>query len=575
MRYSRYLLPTLREDPQEAEIISHKLMIRSGMIRKVASGIYELLPFGLKAMRKVEKVIREEMERIGAQEVLLPVVIPAELWKESGRWEEYGKELLRFKDRHDRDFCLGPTHEEVVTDLVRREVRSYRQLPLCLFQIQVKFRDEIRPRFGVMRAREFVMKDAYSFDADQKGLDESYSRMYEAYQRIFRRLGLDFRVVEADTGLIGGESSHEFMVLASTGEDIIVTCNACSYSANIELAQRRKGDSPRRGTPAQSPKTIKTPGMRSVEEVSSFLGVEPSKLIKTLILQTDQGPIAALIRGDHELSETKLKRLLNLKRVELCDEETILSLTGGPRGFSGPIGLPLKKIADWDLEGAEGMVVGGNQEDLHIVGVSVGRDFEVDLFADIRKVVPGDPCPNCEKGELQLHRGIEVGHIFKLGTKYSKAMRATFLDREGKEKPFEMGCYGIGVGRTVAACIEQHHDEDGMIFPMSMAPFQIYLLPINLDDPKIRETSENLYGAFSENGIEVLYDDRQERPGVKFKDADLLGIPIRITIGEKGLKEGKVEFRIRKTKETFMVKVSEALERAKEMIEEELKRLEG
>jgi len=575
MRYSKYLLPTLREDPQEAEVISHKLMIRSGMIRKVASGIYELLPFGLRAMRKVEKVIREEMERIGAQEVLLPIVIPAELWKESGRWDEYGKELLRFKDRHERDYCLGPTHEEVVTDLVRREVRSYRQLPLCLFQIQVKFRDEIRPRFGVMRAREFVMKDAYSFDADQKGLDESYSKMYEAYERIFRRLGLNFRVVEADTGLIGGESSHEFMVLASTGEDIIVTCNTCSYSANIELAQRRKENRNKKESNSESPRPVKTPGMRSVEEVSSFLGVEPSKLIKTLILQTDKGPVAALIRGDHELSETKLKRLLNLKMVELCDEESILSLTGGPRGFSGPIGLPLKKIADWDLEGAEGMVVGGNQEDLHIAGVNVGRDFEVDLFADIRKVVPGDPCPKCEKGKLELYRGIEVGHIFKLGTKYSKAMKATFLDREGKEKPFEMGCYGIGVGRTVAACIEQHHDQDGIIFPMSMAPFQVYLLPINLDDPKIRETSEGLYRAFSESGIEVLYDDREERPGVKFKDADLLGIPIRVTIGEKSLKEGKVEFRIRKTKETLLVNLNEALERAKELIERELKSLEG
>ncbi len=574
MKYSKYLLPTLREDPQEAEVISHKLMIRSGMIRKVASGIYELLPFGLRTMRKAEKVIREEMERIGAQEVLLPVVIPAELWKESGRWDEYGKELLRLKDRHERDYCLGPTHEEVVTDLVRREVRSYRQLPLCLFQIQVKFRDEIRPRFGVMRAREFVMKDAYSFDADQKGLDESYSKMYEAYERIFRRLGLNFRVVEADTGLIGGESSHEFMVLASTGEDIIVTCNTCSYAANIELAQRRRANLSKKEITFQTPKPVKTPGMKSVEEVSNFLGVEPSKLIKTLILQTDKGPIAALIRGDHELSETKLKRILNLKMAELCDEESILSLTGGPRGFSGPIGLPLMKIADWDLEGAEGMVVGGNQEGLHIVGINVGRDFEVDLFADIRKVVPGDPCPKCEKGKLELYRGIEVGHIFKLGTKYSKAMKATFLDREGKERPFEMGCYGIGVGRTVAACIEQHHDQDGMIFPMSMAPFQIYLLPINVDDPKIRETSEKLYRAFSENGIEVLYDDREERPGVKFKDADLLGIPLRMTIGEKGLKEGKVEIRIRKTKEVILVNLSEALERAKELIERELKSLE-
>ncbi len=570
MRYSRYFLPTLREDPSEAEVISHKLMIRSGMIRKVASGIYDLLPFGLRAMRKVEAIVREEMERTGAQEVLLPVVLPAELWKESGRWDQYGKELLRLKDRGGRDYCLGPTHEEAITDLVRREVKSYKQLPLCLFQIQVKFRDEIRPRFGVMRAREFVMKDAYSFDADEAGAEESYRKMYEAYSRIFSRLGLGFRVVEADTGLIGGRFSHEFMVLADTGEDVIASCNFCDYAANLELAERLPEPTPAGGA-ASTPKAVRTPGKRSVQEVSDFLGVEPSRLIKTLIFKTERGAVAALIRGDHELSEAKLRRALGVEALEMADEGTILDVTGGPMGFSGPIGLKIPKVADWDLKGAKGMVVGGNQEDLHIVGVSVGEDFEVDSFADIRKAVAGDVCPRCKRGRLELSRGIEVGHIFKLGTKYSEAMGATFLDREGRERPFVMGCYGIGVGRTVAAAIEQSHDQDGIIFPITMAPFQVYLLSVNAQDPEVVSASEGLYRGLLSAGVEVLYDDREERAGVKFKDADLLGIPLRITVSERNLKQGKVEFRPRRTKEVFLVDLRDAVERARGWIEGEMR----
>lgn len=569
MRYSRYFLPTLKEDPAEAEVISHKLMLRAGMIRKVASGIYDLLPLGLRAMRKVENIIREEMDRIGALEVLLPVVLPAELWKESGRWDQYGKELLRFKDRGGRDYCLGPTHEEAITDLVRREIRSYRDLPLCLYQIQVKFRDEIRPRFGLMRAREFIMKDAYSFDQDDEGADKSYRNMYEAYERIFQRLGLRFKVVEADTGLIGGTSSHEFMVLAQTGEDVLASCEACGYAANLELAERRRPHVFSERPSPKSPELVLTPGMKTVEEVSAFLGVEPSRIIKTLIFETERGPIAALIRGDHELSEVKLKKALGLKYLQMADEKTILEVTGGPLGFSGPIGLRIPVVADWDLIGTTDMVVGANREDAHLVGVQVGRDFEVLGFFDIRKVSSGDPCPRCEEGVLVLSRGIEVGHIFKLGTKYSEPMGAVFLDKDGKEKPVVMGCYGIGVGRTVAAAIEQGHDQDGIVFPIAMAPFEVYLLPVNLSHPETYKASERLYEELRSLGVEVLYDDRDERPGVKFKDADLLGIPLRITLSERTLKEGRAEFRIRKTRETFLVELEEAALRAKEWVERE------
>jgi len=570
MRYSRYLLPTLREDPAEAEVTSHKLMIRAGMIRKVAAGIYDFLPLGLRVLRKVEAIIREEMNRAGAQEVLLPVVLPADLWRESGRWDEYGKEMLRFKDRGDRDYCLGPTHEEAVTDLVRREVRSYKQLPLCLYQIQVKFRDEIRPRFGIMRAREFIMKDAYSFDADEAGAEESYRKMYEAYCRIFRRCGLRFRAVEADTGLIGGRFSHEFMVLASTGEDVIVSCDRCDYAANLERAEIGDLPTPAEDEPLEELRSVETPGRRTVEEVTSFLGVPPERLVKTLIFKTEDGVVAALVRGDHEVNEVKLRNHLGVRSLELADEETIREVTGGPLGFSGPVGLKVRKIADKALKGMRNLVVGGNEEDLHLMGANFGRDFEVDEFADIRKAQQGDPCPRCEGGRLQISRGIEVGHIFKLGTKYSEAMGATFLDQEGKERPFVMGCYGIGVGRTVAAAIEQNHDSDGIIFPASIAPFHIYLLPVNSRDPEVMGVAEDLYRDLTAQGLEVLFDDRDERAGVKFKDADLLGIPFRVTVSERNLKDGKVEVRHRKTKEVTLIQLQEAVQQLREMVHREL-----
>jgi len=567
MRFSTYLLPTWRQDPAEAEVISHKLMLRAGMIRKLAAGLYTFLPLGLRVLRKVEAIIREEMDRAGALEVLMPMVLPADLWKESGRWDQYGKELLRFKDRGGRDYCLGPTHEEVITDLARREIRSYKQLPLNLYQIQTKFRDEIRPRFGVMRAREFIMKDAYSFDADERGAEESYRKMYEAYCRIFERCGLRFRAVEADTGLIGGRFSHEFMVLAESGEDVIASCSSCDYAANIEMAEvgsEGKGEK-------EEPKPLErvlTPGRSRVEEVAAFLGVPPSKLIKTLILRTDKGVVAALLRGDHELSEPKLRRHLGVSTVEMADEEMIREVTGGPMGFSGPVGLKIPIVADRAISGMRNMVVGGNEEDVHLMNANPGRDFQVSEFADIRVAQAGDPCPRCG-GRLEIWRGIEVGHIFKLGTKYSEAMGATYLDAEGREKPLVMGCYGIGVGRTVAAAIEQNHDEDGIIFPISIAPFHVYLLPVNTNDPEVMGVSERLYEELEGEGVEVLFDDRDERAGVKFKDADLIGIPLRLTVGERNLKEGKVEIRKRRTKETVLVGIEETVQRVKELIRAE------
>jgi prolyl-tRNA synthetase len=568
MRYSQMLLPTLREEPADAEVISHKLMLRAGMIRKVAAGIYTLLPLGARVIHKVERIIREEMNRAGAQEVVMPCVLPADLWRESGRWDQYGKELLRMKDRHERDYCFGPTHEEVVTDLARREIRSYRQLPLNLYQIQTKFRDEVRPRFGVMRAREFVMKDAYSFDADEAGAEQSYERMYDAYMRIFERCGLRFRAVEADTGLIGGRFSHEFMVLADTGEDAIVSCDTCAYAANLERAEVNKvtGEVDEK---LKELKRVQTPGKRSVEEVTEFLGVPPQQLVKTIIFETGQGVIAALVRGDHEINETKLCRHLDVMELEMAGDELITDVTHAPKGFAGPVGLDLRIVADYAVQGMQNMVTGGNELDTHLINVNLGRDFQTDEFADIRQAQEGDPCPRCS-GHLQVFRGIEVGHIFKLGTKYSEALGATYLDLEGTERLLVMGCYGIGVGRTAAAAIEQNHDEHGIIFPLAIAPFHVLLLPVNNKDARIMGAAEDLYQDLTTQGIEVLLDDRDERPGVKFNDADVIGIPLRLTVGEKNLKQGKVEIKVRKSGEITLVDLQEASERVKGMISAEL-----
>jgi prolyl-tRNA synthetase len=572
MKYSHYFLPTLKEIPSEAEVPSHQLMFRAGMIRKLAAGIYSYLPFGLRAIRKVESIIREEMNRAGAIEVLLPFVQPAELWQESHRWDAYGKELLRLKDRHDRDCCLGPTHEEVITDLARREIRSYRQLPVNLYQIQTKFRDEIRPRFGIMRAREFIMKDAYSFDVDEKGVDISYQKMVDAYHRIFTRCGLNFRAVEAETGLIGGNFSHEFMVLADTGEETIISCTRCSYAANIEKADFRR---PPAGTPAPVASTQKqlqkvlTPGMRTVEEVTRFLNVSPKDLIKTLIFDSGKGCVAALVRGDHEISERKMKTVLDTQELQLAGDRQIEEVTRSPKGFAGPIGLTIPVIADLDIQGMVNFVTGGNEKDTHLVDVNTGRDFQVTRFEDIRSFTLGDRCPLCGE-ETKTDKGIEVGHTFKLGTKYSKAMGATYLDDQGKEREFVMGCYGIGVGRTVAAAIEQSYDANGIIFPMPIAPFHVLLLPVNIKMELLRETAEQIYKDLLDQQVDVLFDDREETPGVKFKDADLLGIPLRITLGDKNLKKGLVEIKTRKTGDVLLAKKEEVVPKIKEMIAQAL-----
>jgi prolyl-tRNA synthetase len=542
------------------------------MIRKLTSGVYSYLPSGLRSIKKVEVIIREEMNRAGAIEVLLPFVQPAEIWQESHRWEEYGKELARFKDRHNRDCCLGPTHEEVMTDIARKEIRSYRQMPLNLYQIQTKFRDEIRPRFGVMRAREFIMKDAYTFDIDDKGLDESYLKMVDAYTRIFKRCGLKFKMVEAESGVIGGSYSHEFMVLAETGEETIVSCTHCSYAANIEKAEFKRQESMDRFHDKGSLKALQkvlTPDQRTVEEVTQFLHVSPQDLIKTLIFETDQGCVAALVRGDHEISEKKLKAILAAENLQLAREETVEEITHAPKGFAGPIGLSIPRIADLDIQNMVNFVTGANEKDAHLIHVNLDRDFQVDQFVNIRKFILGDRCPLCG-GETRTDKGIEVGHTFKLGTKYSKAMGATYLDDQGKEKEIVMGSYGIGLGRTVAAAIEQYYDQYGIIFPMPIAPFQVLILPVNIKIDLLKETAEQLYQDLSEKGVEVLYDDREETPGVKFKDADLIGIPLRITLGEKNLKKGLVEIKKRKTGEIILVKKEETVSKIKEMITHEM-----
>jgi prolyl-tRNA synthetase len=570
MRYSNYFIPTVKETPSDAEVISHQLMLRAGMIRKLASGVYNYLPLGLRSIRKFETIVREEMNRAGAIEILMPTVQPAELWQESGRWEQYGKELLRFRDRKDAEFCLGPTHEEVVTDLVRREVKSYRQLPLNLYQIQGKFRDEIRPRFGLMRGREFIMKDAYSFDVDSDAADISYDRMYQAYRRIFERCGLNFRAVEADTGSIGGSSSHEFMVLADSGEDAIVSCSACQYAANVEKAEVRPLTVPEHAEPRPLEK-VSTPGKRSIEEVSAFLGIDAATMVKTLVLLADSEPVVALLRGDHELNEIKLKNLLGCDALEMASDEVVARVTGAPVGFAGPVGLSARMIADLAVQGMRNFVTGGNGADLHLRNVNLDRDCTVGTFADIRNVVHGDACPRCDSGRLEIWRGIEVGHVFKLGIKYSKALSATYLDADGKEQIIFMGCYGIGIGRTVAACIEQNHDNDGIIFPLPIAPFHCIISAINYGkEEMVKSACDDIYARLAAAGVDVLLDDRDERPGVKFKDADLIGIPLRIVVGSKNLSEGKVELKSRRTGEVQLLTVAEAVEKVTALVREAL-----
>ena len=547
MRLSQYPINTMKETPAEAEVLSHQLMLRAGLIRRLAAGLYSWLPLGLRVLHKVERIVREEMNRAGALELVMPVVQPAELWQESGRWSEYGPELLRFKDRHERDFVLGPTHEEVITDIVRRELRSYRQLPVNFYQIQTKFRDEVRPRFGVMRAREFIMKDAYSFHLDAASLQAGYRAMYDAYTRIFTRTGLTFRAVRADSGAIGGDVSQEFHVLADSGEDAIVFSDADDYAANLEAAAAVPPAQPR--PPARAPlRKIATPGARTIAELARQLQVEPARCVKTLIVDGSDGEVVALVvRGDHELNAVKAQKLPGVAApLTMASAAQVQRATGTEPGYVGLVGLKCRIYADHSALALADFVCGANEKDQHLTGVNWERDVPGATAADLRKVVEGDPSPS-GKGHLQIARGIEVGHIFQLGDKYSRPMKAAVLDEAGREVTLLMGCYGIGVTRIVAAAIEQNHDERGIIWPQPIAPFQVILVPLNLQkSARVREVSERLYEELTAAGIEVLYDDRDARPGVKFADAELLGIPHRLVVGERSLEAGKLEYRHRR-----------------------------
>jgi prolyl-tRNA synthetase len=570
MFFSRMLIPTLKENPAEAEAVSHILLFRAGMIRKLASGIYNYLPMGLRVLRKVERIVREEMNRAGAQEVLLPAVQPAELWQETGRWQIYGKELLRFKDRHGRDCCFGPTHEEVITDMVRKEVHSYRQLPLNLYQIQMKFRDEMRPRFGLIRGREFLMKDGYSFHVSETDAEACYQDMYNAYNRIFQRCGLRFKTVEADSGPIGGSFSHEFMVLAETGEDLVASCLACDYAANLEKAEVvMPAAQPEAAAATPGPEEVATPEVRTVEEVAAFLNVTPRDIIKTLIYETEKGPVVVLLRGDHEVNEVKVKNLLGVMDLALAGAGKVQELTGGEVGFAGPVGLNLPIYADQAVPAMPAAVTGANKTGCHLVRVNPPRDITMTRVADLRAVTVQDPCPRC-RGKIEILRGIEVGHIFKLGLKYSKALKATFLDEAGQEQFIFMGCYGIGVSRIMAAAIEQGHDGQGIIWPLALAPVQVGLVPISLNDPATKDAVFKLHEDLEAADIEVLLDDRDERPGVKFKDCDLLGIPLRVVIGPKTLAAGNAEVRHRRSGETVMVPLEELLGYLQDQIRSDL-----
>ena len=558
MRWSKALIPTHKEDPSDAETTSHKLMLRSGCIRRLTSGVYNYLPLGRRALLKVEQIVREEMDAAGCQEILMPVISPSELWRETGRWDVYGKELWRVRDRNGREFALGPTHEEVVTDIVRNEVRSYRELPFTVYQIQTKFRDELRPRFGVVRSREFLMKDAYSFHRDEESLDETYRDICDAYTRIFERCSLTFRPVEAATGAIGGSHSHEFMVLSDTGESEIIVCE-CGYAATDERAEGTV-DTPACDEAPGEMERVETPEMKTIEQVSEFLGVEPWRLVKTIIYEVDGQPVAALVRGDREISEAKLSMALGADLVVTAPPDVIEKLTGAPVGFTGPVGLEgIDVIADHTVEPLVNVIVGGNAQDVHLKNVNPGRDFKATAFHDIVLVRKGDHCARCG-AELGSFRGIEVSQAFKLGTKYSLSMNATYLDEDGVAKPFIMGCYGLGVSRTVAAIIEQHNDKDGITWPLSVAPFAVEILVVSMKSEECTTLADRLYAGLAEAGIDVLYDDRDDSAGVKFKDADLVGMPLRVTIGDRGLKKGVVEARVRKTGEVTEVPVDDAVQ---------------
>ena len=567
MRISKMFIPTLREVPADAEIASHKYMLRAGLMRKLASGIYSFLPMGYRSFRKVEQIIREEMDRAGAQELIMSALLPAETYQSSGRWEVFGPEMFRLKDRSGRDFCLGPTHEEVFTELVKHETRSYRALPMTLYQIQTKYRDERRPRFGVMRAREFVMKDAYSFDRDEEGLEESYKKMYDAYNRAFSRCGLNYTVVDADTGAMGGSGSQEFMVKSEIGEAVIAFCEECNYAANDEKAQCipdlsiEKGGSEVKELEVEK---VATPGVKTIEDLMIFFNCAAKAFAKTLIYKADGKLVVAMVRGDRELNETKLQNHLGCIELDMANPEDVSLVTGAAVGFAGPIGLKVELIIDLEVAGMKNFIVGANETGFHLKNININRDFKATVVKDIRNITEGDKCPKCG-APIKVARGIEVGHIFKLGTKYSKALECVYLDEGGKELPMVMGCYGIGINRTLAAVIEQNNDDNGIIWPMSVAPYHAIVVPVNTTDNVQMELAEKIYLELQSSGIEVLLDDRNERPGVKFKDADLIGIPIRITIGKKAL-DGIVEYKLRKAKEVLELNFEEALVKVKKEV---------
>ncbi len=568
MRLTKTFVPTLREAPQDAEIISHKLLLKAGMIRKVASGIYSFLPLGLRSLEKVKKIIREEMDKTGALEVLFPAVLPKEIWEETGRWDIYGNEMFKLKDRKGREFCLGPTHEEAVVDLARGELRSYKELPKTFYQIQTKYRDELRPRFGLMRAREFIMKDAYSFDASMRGLDKSYDKMFNAYKRIFKRCGLTTIPIEADSGAIGGKVSHEFVVISEkAGESEFVYCPKCGYAANIEAAKSAKEEVVEKEDFKPINK-VSTPDAKTINEVSEFLGIPKEKLVKSLLYKIDGEFVLALVRGDDDLNEVKLKNLLNGKFIFPATPEEVKSVIGASVGSIGPVGVKnVKIVADYRIKNMFNFVTGANEDGYHFINVNLNRDFSVDTFGDIRTVKAGDPCPKCG-AKLEVYEGIEVGQTFKLGTKYSEKMNAKFLDKDGKEKYFIMGCYGIGVGRTLAAIIEEHNDKYGIKWPISVAPFEVEIVPLNMSDKATVEVTEKIYNELLDSEIEVLMDDRNDvSAGVKFNDADLIGIPVQIIVGRALKKEGKLEIKDRDSGEKALIEVENVVEYVRKMIE--------
>jgi len=552
MRWSTSFIPTLKEDPQEAEAVSHKLMVRAGLVRRLSAGAYTYLPMGYKALRKAENIIREEMNAAGAVELLMPALQPPELWKRTGRYDDIGDVMIKYRDRHGREIALGPTHEEVVTDLVAREVRSYKDLPITLYQIQTKFRDEVRPRFGIVRSCEFIMKDAYSFDTDVDSMEKSYKAMYDAYCRIFERCGLPYVPVEADPGLMGGTVSHEFMIPAEIGEDRIITCSSCGYAASTEVAAVRPADAQGSGEKPRNTEEVPTPGMSSVEDVSAFLKVAAKKLIKTLIYAADGEAVAVLIRGDHEANDTKIKNYLKAKTLELAGEKMVEETTGGAMGFSGPVGLSARIVGDASVKDMVNAVTGANAKDKHLRNVNPGRDFSVEKWIDARGITADDTCPKCGE-KIELKHAIEIGHTFKLGTKYSEPLKAVFLDENGKEQRAIMGCYGIGVNRILAALIETSYDKDGIIWPAGLNPCEVVVIPVKKSDEELSAEAERVYTELAAAGVDVILDDRDKSPGIKFKDSDLLGFPLQVIIGRKSLEEGKVEVKRRVSGEKTLI----------------------